>query len=360
MAKTKKGRDEFPQHVKDDVAARAGHRCSKPDCPAVTIGPKLGPAGTINTGEAAHIYAAASGGPRPHPTMSEDERRSLANAIWLCRTHHTVVDRDDSPHPASLLYQWKILAEDRARRALLEPARALQELAAHLVELPGVKTPHQLLSLITRQFYTRDTAALISQFLQGPEGRKITGMAAKLALEHWETDPTTAGLLITVVDTNLDTWTPNKSVTKKLRTLCNKSISDTDCAKIGAIEPAAYALAAKGDQAAFRMFLKGIVGSSPFRSADVARVDFYYGNQMRQFQAYLRHALDSKKVGILRVNNVGRLIHILHQAGLEGAKPFRREIVRLIRECQQAASQNEESDLAAWIQSEIEPYILDL
>lgn len=74
-------RDDFTAPTKKRLAGRAGHRCSNPDCQTLTIGPQPGGNGTISLGEAAHITAAAPGGPRyddksPLP-ISEDLRRAL-------------------------------------------------------------------------------------------------------------------------------------------------------------------------------------------------------------------------------------------------------------------------------------------
>jgi hypothetical protein len=78
-------RDEFPEATKRAVAARAAYRCSNPDCRAPTAGPQVEPGRTLNLGVAAHISAAAVGGPRYDPGLSSEQRRDIANAIWLCQ-----------------------------------------------------------------------------------------------------------------------------------------------------------------------------------------------------------------------------------------------------------------------------------
>lgn len=96
------------------MAHRAGYRCSKPDCRIPTRGAASDDDGTINVGFAAHITAAAPGGPRYDPTLTKDDRRHHRNGIWLCGTHGKLVDDDESHFTVEELLAWKRLAEDRS------------------------------------------------------------------------------------------------------------------------------------------------------------------------------------------------------------------------------------------------------
>jgi hypothetical protein len=46
--------------------------------------------------------------------MTNDERKSISNAIWLCANHSIQIDRDVELHPTILLVGWKQRAEERA------------------------------------------------------------------------------------------------------------------------------------------------------------------------------------------------------------------------------------------------------
>jgi hypothetical protein len=59
------------------------------------------------TGEAAHIHAAAPGGKRYLESMTPGERSDITNAIWLCRTHATMIDRDEVTYSADELRTMK-------------------------------------------------------------------------------------------------------------------------------------------------------------------------------------------------------------------------------------------------------------
>ncbi|WP_127903381.1 hypothetical protein [Solirhodobacter olei] len=112
-------RDDFTAPTKRRLAGRAGHRCSNPDCRASTIGPQPGGSGVINLGAAAHITAAAPGGPRYDDSLSPEQRRDDANGIWLCANHAKAVDSDPKQFTTKLLKSWKSSAEKRALEELM-------------------------------------------------------------------------------------------------------------------------------------------------------------------------------------------------------------------------------------------------
>lgn len=63
-------------------------------CRKLTIGPKKGDDGAMMDGIAAHITAAAQGGPRYCPILTAEERSSIDNGIWLCSKCSILIDRD--------------------------------------------------------------------------------------------------------------------------------------------------------------------------------------------------------------------------------------------------------------------------
>ena len=85
----KKEQRRFPEKTKLQIAKRAAgfRRRVAP--------PPSGDESEINLGTAAHICAAAPGGPRYDPNMTREERRSARNGIWMCRLHGTAVDLHD-------------------------------------------------------------------------------------------------------------------------------------------------------------------------------------------------------------------------------------------------------------------------
>ena len=63
---------------------------------------------------AVHITAASKGGPRHDSTLSESQRSSPENGIWLCQNCAKLVDNDIKKYSARRLRHWKVLAEKRA------------------------------------------------------------------------------------------------------------------------------------------------------------------------------------------------------------------------------------------------------
>jgi hypothetical protein len=114
-----RNRDDFPEKTKLQIAKRAGWLCSDPSCRRATIGSTSDGDSEINLGTAAHICAAAPGGPRYDSNQTPAQRRSPDNGIWMCRLHGTAVDAKDSKFTVELLQEWKAQAhKDSWRRVL--------------------------------------------------------------------------------------------------------------------------------------------------------------------------------------------------------------------------------------------------
>lgn len=112
-------RDDFSRPTIERLAKRAGFLCSNPHCRIPTIGAAQGHDGVVNVGMAAHITAAAPGGPRYDSTLSAEQRRHHSNGIWLCQTHGKLVDSDESHFSVAMLREWKQQAEIRSFQAVL-------------------------------------------------------------------------------------------------------------------------------------------------------------------------------------------------------------------------------------------------
>lgn len=104
-------RDEFPEATKRAIAARVAYRCSNPECRAPTTGPQVEAGKILNVGVAAHISAAAPGGPRYDLALSPGQRSDIANAIWLCQNCAKLIDNDPQRSTSRVLVAWRELAE---------------------------------------------------------------------------------------------------------------------------------------------------------------------------------------------------------------------------------------------------------
>lgn len=115
----KENRDEFTEKTKQQIAKRAGWLCSDPSCRRHTIGSNSDGDGEINLGIAAHICAAAPGGPRYDPKMTSEQRKSPDNGILMCQLHGKAVDAKDSTFTIELLHEWKEKAQKDSWRRVL-------------------------------------------------------------------------------------------------------------------------------------------------------------------------------------------------------------------------------------------------
>jgi hypothetical protein len=98
-------RENFPKNVIDNVAKRAGYLCSNPGCRKKTVGPSENNSSKhVSIGKAAHITAAAPGGPRYNPDFTSENRKAITNAIHLCANCADLIDKNEGvDFPAELL-----------------------------------------------------------------------------------------------------------------------------------------------------------------------------------------------------------------------------------------------------------------
>lgn len=110
---------EFSQETRRLIATRAGYKCSMPLCNRLTIGPAAARAQTTCRGVAAHIYSAASSGPRGTGGLTAEERSSAENGIWVCENDGRLIDNNrGTDYPPAVLLSYKALHEARIAREL--------------------------------------------------------------------------------------------------------------------------------------------------------------------------------------------------------------------------------------------------
>lgn len=69
----------------------------------------------MRNGHACHIYPASGSGPRSALTPPGFDLGSLDNAIWMCETHASLIDKDGGfPYPPLVLFKLRDQAEKRA------------------------------------------------------------------------------------------------------------------------------------------------------------------------------------------------------------------------------------------------------
>lgn len=111
-------RDNFTKKTIEILGKRVGYLCSNPLCRKPTIGSHSEKNKTTLVGVAAHITAAAEGGPRFNPNMTPEQRKDIDNGIWLCENCAALIDKDPNTFLVDLVNTWKTTAEDRSFFAL--------------------------------------------------------------------------------------------------------------------------------------------------------------------------------------------------------------------------------------------------
>jgi hypothetical protein len=101
------------------LAFRSGGVCAFPKCGKhLTYDAKVG--ADTYVGEAAHICGEKPGAARYVASMTDEQRDSVHNLIYLCTDHHTIIDKVEADWPVSALLALKEAHEKQVRQAMEE------------------------------------------------------------------------------------------------------------------------------------------------------------------------------------------------------------------------------------------------
>ncbi len=343
---------------------RAGLTCSNPSCRVYTGGPD------DNIGVAAHISAAAPGGPRYDASLSARERRSSSNGIWLCQTCAKLIDSKEFERrfPIGLLRLWKNIAERQARAYVGTRSPFIADLApvtsvhARLIELSVTKNENELYEIISGQSYVYSTTSEARDEIAAhrtPE--TVLDWTAEILVDCWGDGEAELLGICGVLLSSFELWNPPTSVLDEVENLCVREIKERDHMLIGVVEPLAFALAAKGRPVPHRAFLTAIVAEEHWREAEHARSRRYYGSDSRKALAVSRHMRDPLRAGLLRANDVGRLMGLLTRPTPDLARPRARALLRgLLRESVLELQRAGEFDLVKEATSYLAGYDINL
>lgn len=176
LLKDKEGnrmRHNFDYKTKDVLFKRAQAKCSNPVCRQETSLAHSEAHKAVNLGEAAHITAASPNGPRYDSSLSEEERKSIHNAIWLCRTCAKLIDSDEPKYTIAILRKWKTAADignehEIAKMAVFHKLEALiptllAEIRKDLAEYPLVR---EIILLSRTWTYNGDGSTLLIYYYE--------------------------------------------------------------------------------------------------------------------------------------------------------------------------------------------------
>lgn len=112
---------------------------TNPTCRTLTLaGASTDKSKTTNIGIAAHITAASENGPRYDSKITSEQRKSIANAIFLSENCASLIDKNKGiDFPVAMLQGWKVEHEEWIRDAQSKPLRtfdslSIVDISAHL------------------------------------------------------------------------------------------------------------------------------------------------------------------------------------------------------------------------------------
>lgn len=114
-------KNDFSDKIKNKLFRNCGGICSNPNCRCFTSFSSDSEVGsTTLVGEACHIISCSKdGGKRRYPEVSDEERQSYYNGIWLCVKCHKIIDSDEITYTVELLHKWKDDAEKEHKKRVL-------------------------------------------------------------------------------------------------------------------------------------------------------------------------------------------------------------------------------------------------
>ena len=158
-----KKRDNFSPGIVEALAKRASYICSNPSCRSLTLFPSNHAATkTIFLGIAAHISAAAQGGPRYDPLLTPEQRSSIENGIFLCTTCASVIDKNNGvDFPTETLICWKNEHEAWVRNSL---NRSVTSLADSIQSINEQNRRKDILYALVHELYVNLNILLDNKF----------------------------------------------------------------------------------------------------------------------------------------------------------------------------------------------------
>jgi hypothetical protein len=175
--------------------------------------------------------------------------------------------------------------------------------------------------IVKAQPYTFATTATLRELMnRAGQASRLLDLTSEVIPGIWSTHPNAAGILSTLLSVAVDLWQPTMPVLEKLTQLCERARQDGDWTQVASVEPLAFALCAKGQADIYRQILERLVEDWHWRESDALRIREYYGTVGVEIAAIFRHWQDPFRQGLIRANDVARLMDLLLSADKTLAK----------------------------------------
>ena len=116
------------EKVRVYLALNSGGVCAHPECKVRLAEDPSGDDEGVVIGVAAHIFGEKRGSARHDPIKKREFLNSAANLIYLCPTHHTLIDKQPETYSVAVLFHWKSKHEMKMREVTSEDVVTYDEL----------------------------------------------------------------------------------------------------------------------------------------------------------------------------------------------------------------------------------------
>ena len=156
-------RDDFPAPVVQALAKTSSYICANPDCRSLTLFPsREDPTKAAFLGVAAHITAAAEGGPRYDSSLTTEARSSIENGIFLCVFCASLIDKNNGiDFSAATLRSWKKEHEYWIRSSL---NKSMDSLSTYLQAAEDKRRRQDSLHALLHELYVNSNILLDSKY----------------------------------------------------------------------------------------------------------------------------------------------------------------------------------------------------
>lgn len=225
------------------------------------------------------------------------------------------------------------------------------ERSADLYELPEARNRYEVYDLLCDRKYSFSESEGIVAILRKAQSTlraNVIHYVAELLQDlltqnAWLSHHKLAGILANILSKETDDWHPNDKELKRLGDACDVLLKLGDPTLVGVIEPVEFSLGVKGLGGSHARYLRLAVRSAGWRHTDMERVIKYYDRETTQIESFDRHLHDSRRTGLLRANDLPRILESLEGGNDPSARE--RELQHILFKLLKVLKQTSEVDL---------------
>lgn len=216
-------------------------------------------------------------------------------------------------------------------RSTIDEAHQRADPSRSLIAVPSLQRPVDIAAVVATQPYTYLVTRNLRDLLKGrrDRGGPFLGIIATHLIDTHLSENSLNGIGATLLSTELSSsWHPQPKTLKRLSDAVLTTLVEETPDKISIVEPLAFALGAKGRTDVHREYLFRVIQHLTWRRADMQRLLRYYGPQIVELlNAIKRHLRTDLPVGLLKVNDLGRLLSVMRTFNDQGSQSLMRQLL---------------------------------